>query len=88
MSAAARKKMAAAQKARWAKSRKTAKHAAPSAVAVSTAKAVYGLTRLQRPAKKRSISAGARARIAAAQKPVRRKCGRPQKVVTSTKVAK
>jgi hypothetical protein len=68
MSIEAREKIAAAQRARWAKSRKAAKKAAPETHAKSAAKkATAGKAHLKR-ANKRTMSAGARERIAAAQK--------------------
>ena len=66
VSRAARRKMAAAQKARWAKSRKTVKEAALKA-ATPTAKAVT-IASPAKPAKKHSMSGAVRARIAAAQR--------------------
>jgi hypothetical protein len=68
LSAEAREKIAAAQRARWAKSKKAAKKAARSTVAVSTAKKAPAVGLRAKSKKKRTLSAGARAKIAAAQK--------------------
>ena len=66
LSAEAREKIAAAQRARWAKSKRAAKKVASSSAAIAKKS-----TAARSPAKqtaKRTMSAGARAKIAAAQK--------------------
>ena len=68
LSADAREKIAAAQRARWAKYRKAAKKAALSTAAASTAKRAAKASLRPKSMKKRTLSAGARAKIAAAQK--------------------
>ena len=68
LSVEAREKIAAAQRARWAKSKKAAKKAAPSTPAASTAKKAPAVGLHAQSKKKRTLSAGARAKIAAAQK--------------------
>jgi hypothetical protein len=68
LSAQARARISAAQKARWAKSKRAAKKAVPSAAGVSTAKKAANVGSRANSTKKRTLSAGARAKIAAAQK--------------------
>ena len=68
LSAEGREKIAAAQRARWAKSKKAVKKAARSTVAVSTAKKAPTASLPAKSTKKRTLSAGTRAKIAAAQR--------------------
>jgi hypothetical protein len=68
LSAEARERIAAAQRARWAKSKRAAKKAASNSSATPTAKKSTAATSTTKKAAKRTMSAGARAKIAAAQK--------------------
>jgi len=88
LSAEAREKIAAAQRARWAKSKKAAKKAARSTVAVSTAKKAPAVGLGAKSKKKRTLSAGARAKIAAAQKTRWAKVRKAAKKASTAKVAK
>jgi len=88
LSAEAREKIADAQKARWAKSKKAAKKAAHSIVAAPTAKKITTGSLGTKSTKKRTLSAGARAKIAAAQKARWAKVRKVAKKAASTKVAK
>jgi hypothetical protein len=88
LSAEAREKIAAAQRARWAKSKKAAKKAAPSTTAASTAKKAPAVGLRANSKKKRTLSAGARAKIAAAQKARWAKARKAAKKASTAKVAK
>ena len=88
LSAEAREKIAAAQRARWAKSKKAAKKAAPSTAAASTAKKAPAVGLRAKSKKKRTLSVGARAKIAAAQRARWAKVRKAAKKVSSAKVAK
>ena len=88
LSAEARAKIAAAQKARWAKSKKAAKKAARSTAGASTAKRATPASLRAKNTKKRTLSAGARAKIAAAQKARWAKVRKAAKKATSAKAAK
>ena len=82
MSAAARKKISAAQKARWSKSRSAVKKTAPRDASELTGK------NAAKKAKKHTLSAEARARIAQAQKARWAKVKNAAKKATSPKVTK
>ncbi|MGD0157779.1 MAG: hypothetical protein ABSB50_16935 [Terracidiphilus sp.] len=88
LSAEARERIAAAQRARWAKSKKGVKKAARSTAAVSTAKKAPAVGLRAKSKKKRTLSAGARARIAAAQRARWAKVRKAAKKAASAKVAK
>jgi hypothetical protein len=88
LSAEAREKIAAAQRARWAKSKKAAKKAARSTAAASTAKKAPTGGLRAKSKKKRSLSAGARAKIAAAQKARWAKVRKAAKKASTAKAAK
>src|SRR5205823_1467720 len=68
LSAEARERIAAAQRARWAKSKKTVKKAAGTITPVSVRRRVTRSTSAAKSAKKRTVSSEARARMAAGQK--------------------
>lgn len=68
LSAEAREKIAAAQRSRWAKSKRAAKKAARESHAESAVKKAKAAELPKKQAKKRTLSAGARAKIAAAQR--------------------
>jgi hypothetical protein len=68
LSTEAREKIAAAQRARWAKSRKVARKVVESTSPAPTAKKSTAAASPAKKAAKRTMSAGARAKIAAAQK--------------------
>jgi len=82
MSAEAREKIAAAQRARWAKSKRAAKKAAREGVAESAAKKAAARLPVKRE-KKRTLSAGARVKIAAAQRARWAKMRRGKKAVSA-----
>lgn len=86
MSAEAREKIAAAQRARWAKSKRAAKKAARETTA-EPATRQPGTGKPVKRAKKRTLSAGARAKIAAAQRARWAKTRRGKKA-TSAKSAR
>jgi hypothetical protein len=88
LSAAARERIAAAQRARWAKSKKAAKKAARSTPAASTAKKAPAVGLGAKSKKKRTLSAGARAKIAAAQRARWAKVRKAAKKTSTAKVAK
>jgi hypothetical protein len=88
MSAEAREKIAAAQRARWAKSRKASKKAAPSIPATSTRKKASAVGLRAKSKKKRTLSVEARAKIAAAQKARWAKVRKAAKKASAAKVAK
>ena len=88
LSAEARERIAAAQRARWAKSNKAAKKAAPSTTPVSTVKKAPAVGLRAKSKKKRTLSAGARAKIAAAQKARWAKVRKAAKKASTAKVAK
>ena len=68
LSAEARERIATAQRARWAKSKKAAKKAAPNIPAASTAKNAPAVGLGTKSKKKRTLSAGVRAKIASRPK--------------------
>ncbi len=88
LSAEARERIAAAQRARWAKSKKAAKKAAPNIPAASTAKNAPAVGLGTKSKKKRTLSAGVRAKIAAAPKARWAKVRKATKKTASAKVAK
>ncbi len=88
LSAVARAKIAAAQRARWAKSKKAAKRATDDIAKVSKAKKATTAGSRGKSSKKRTLSAGARAKIAAAQKARWAKVRKSAKKVSPTKDAK
>jgi hypothetical protein len=88
LSAEARERIAAAQRVRWSKSKKAAKKAARSAAAASTAKKAPAVGLRAKSKKKRSLSAGTRARIAAAQKARWAKVRKAEMKASTAKVAK
>jgi len=88
LSAEAREKIAAGQRARWAKSKKAAKKAAPSTSAASTVKKVPAVGLPAKSKKKRTLSAGARAKIAVAQKARWAKVRKAAKKASTAKAAK
>jgi len=88
LSAEAREKIADAQRARWAKSRKAVKKAVRSTAVASTAKKATPSGLRETIPKKRTLSVGARAKIAAAQKTRWAKVRETAKKATSAKVAK
>jgi hypothetical protein len=88
LSAEARERIAAAQRARWAKSKKAAKKTAHSTIAVSTAKKAPAGGLRAKSEKKRTLSAGARAKIAAAQKARWAKVRKAARKASTAKVAK
>lgn len=88
LSAVARAKIAAAQRARWAKSKKAAKRATDDIAKVSKAKKATTAGSRGKSSKKRTLSAGARAKIAAAQKARWAKVRKAAKRVSPTKDAK
>jgi len=88
LSAEARERIAAAQRARWAKSKKAAKKAARSTVAVSTAKKAPTASLPAKSTKKRTLSTGTRAEIAAAQRARWAKVRKTAKKASTAKVAK
>ena len=83
-----REKIAAAQRARWAKSKKAAKKAVRSTAVASTAKNAPAVGLRAKSKKKRTLSAGARAKIAAAQRARWAKVRKAAKQAASAKVAK
>jgi len=87
LSAEGRERIAAAQRARWAKSKKAAKRVAPSTPAASTAKKAPAVGLRAKRKKKRTLSAGARAKIAAAQKARWAKVRKAAKKASTAKVA-
>ena len=88
LSAEARERIAVAQRARWAKSKKALKKAARGTAAASTAKKAPADGLRAKSTKKRTLSAGARAKIAAAQKARWAKVRKAAKKAASAKVAK
>ena len=88
LSAEARERIAAAQRARWAKSKMAAKKAASSIPAASTAKKAPAVGLRAKSKKKRSLSAGTRAKIAAAQKAWWAKVRKAETKAPTAKVAK
>ena len=88
LSAEARERIAAAQRARWAKSKKAAKKAASSSSVASTANKAPTVGLRAKSKKKRTLSAGARAKIVAAQKARWAKVRKAAKKAASAKVAK
>ena len=88
LSAAARERIAAAQRARWAKSKRAAKKAARRTAAASTAKNAPAVGLHAKSKKKRTLSAGARAKIAAAQRARWAKVRKAAKKASTAKVAK
>ena len=88
LSAEARERIAAAQRARWAKSKKAAKKAAPSVPAASTAKNAPAVGLRAKSKKKHTLSAGVRAKIAADQKARWAKVRKAAKKASPTKDAK
>jgi hypothetical protein len=88
LSAEARERIAAAQRARWAKSKKAAKKAARSTAAASTTKKVPVVGLHAKSKKKRTLSAGARAKIAAAQRARWAKVRKAARKASTAKVAK
>jgi hypothetical protein len=88
LSAEARERIAAAQRARWAKFKKAAKKAAPSIPAASTAKKAPAVGLHAKSENKRTLSEGARAKIAAAQKARWAKVRKAAKKAASAKAAK
>ncbi len=88
LSAQAREKIAAAQRARWAKSKKAVKKAARIAAAASTAKKAPAVGLGAKSRKKRTLSAGTRTKIAAAQKARWAKVRNAAKKASPTKDAK
>jgi hypothetical protein len=88
LSAESRAKIAAAQRARWAKSKKTAKKATVSVAKASSAKKAATAGPRAKSTKKRTLSAEARAKIAAAQKARWAKARKAAKKAPPTKDAK
>jgi hypothetical protein len=88
LSAEGRENIAAAQRARWTKSKKAAKKAARSTAAASTAKNVPAVGLPTKSKKKRTLGAGTRAKIAAAQKARWVKVQKAAKKAASAKAAK
>jgi hypothetical protein len=87
LSTEARERIAAAQRARWAKSKKAAAKAARINAGASTAKKATTAGLRARKTKKRTLSAGARAKIAAAQKARWTKVRKAAKKAASAKAA-
>lgn len=88
LSIEAREKIAAAQRARWAKSKKAAARAVRINAGASTAKKATTPGSRAKSVKRRTLSAGARARIAAAQKARWAKVRKAAKKASPTKEAK
>jgi hypothetical protein len=88
LSVEARAKISAAQKARWAKSKNAAKKAAPNAAGTSTAKKTDTVGSRAKSTKKRTLGAGTRAKIAAAQKARWAKARKAAMKASTAKVAK
>lgn len=85
LSAEARERIAAAQRARWAKSKRSAQKAARTTAASAARKAT--VVAPARRAKKRTLRAGARAKIAAAQRARWAKLKKDAKMATRGGVA-